>query len=84
MIFKLSTAGTYYNKEDKERLTQLGFRFNRASCTSDWRMDSEVHPTIDIANLDGLIEFIRRAGSEVIINLLPDGLQMVIYDDNVE
>lgn len=74
MKFKIKTTGYFYsNEEDRKRLEQIGFTFEKSDY-KDFKIKGE--PEIEINTLEELIQFGNNHG-EIIVS---DG-HIEIYDD---
>ena len=67
--FKLSTANSYYSDPKRRaQLTALGFEFEKSK-SHHWKGGLFIagDPTIEIATIEELIQFIRSVGDPVIV-----------------
>jgi hypothetical protein len=92
MKFSLSTVEHYYNKEDMEKLSKLGFKFKFLDESCIWNpndlgefeiLDSE--PSIEINSLEDLLNFSREYGSVILnTNTIDDVPKIEIYDGYID
>lgn len=83
-LFTLTTAGSFYEKDQAEKLKKLGFEFTEDTfpyfedvCIKSDRVE------IKIDTLDELLALAKEYGNLVII-AEEDQPTIVIYDDNLE
>ena len=91
MLWVVRTAGTYYNREEMEKLKKLGFEFNEDVEPPSWHgreWKGGCHekaggfeiPPVELNTIEELLEFMNEYGDIIIEDLY----KITIYDDYVE
>jgi len=76
MIFKLSQLYYWVDKEEKEQLEKLGFKFKKTGkkyrSHGEFEVGSNENLTIEISTLEELVSFVKKYG------------KIVLYEDEIE
>jgi hypothetical protein len=89
MIYKLTTAGTKYTKEESEWLSKFGFGFVYNNNRQLYEIDDKHEAHIEINTLEELMEFLKDLEENIesgfgITKIVMSDSEIIIYDSYIE